>query len=381
MLRVFRCSVRTGDLFLKIAFIFSILLFPGAFKVLVRIGGFISEAGFALYLAGFMGLFFFGVQNCQYVPHWAYRFGLIRTIKLLKDEIFDYYVTKDGTVCEDLLIGTRWFCIGYKNFPTKLVAEVTKKNNDLQFTMIDGGRAVVKNVTDENTFVGLREMFGKDFKTIGGVDSFYRWEDHKYKEALGRVIGEKGSAIAKADWNDLRLSFDKEIRARENNSYYENSHRNAKARTTFEKCVGKPGKGSKAKLSKTKAMFYNEILLDCEIDILKRAIDLNKSLGWELSDFMQYREDNENATYNSVRLISRYEFPESKEGMDFLFDCMKDISKPDYQRALAVLKEFPSPIVRERIDLDMEKAQQQADALWIAGLMGLAREFNYNVIS
>jgi hypothetical protein len=80
-----------------------------------------------------------------------------------------------------------------------------------------------------------------------------------------------------------------------------------------------------------------------------------------------------------VRLLRELGYPRNKAGVDFLFDCIKDIQKPYFEDAIEALSLFPRDELIELIEMHVTKAHEEGDVLFGAGLIYLSGKINYEI--
>ena len=56
-------------------------------------------------------------------------------------------------------------------------------------------------------------------------------------------------------------------------------------------------------------------------------------------------------------------YPKNAKGIDFLFECIRDVQKPYCDDAVEVLKEYPSEELIRRIDKEVNEAYAVNDVV------------------
>ncbi len=299
------------------------------------------------------------------VPYWGEIFGVKKCFRLLAEDRFKPYIAKDGHKSKSLKVSAsgRWFCMSGRYYPTYLVYDYIPSTGEL--TMINGEKIILEHkLRGKEDISELMEFLNADrrFEINDGIRSRVQKKDLAL--AFLRAWGDDMTGLATADWELLRFNWEKELTDIEINSL-ERSDIN-KNRQLLQKTTT------------AREALLSRVLLAKEIEIIASAIKerkINDLKGW--FDVASY--DDDSYISNGVRLLRELGYPRNKAGVDFLFDCIKDIQKPYFEDAIEALSLFPRDELIELIEMHVTKAHEEGDVLFGAGLIYLSGKINYEI--
>ncbi len=299
------------------------------------------------------------------VPYWGEKFGFKNTVKLLAEDKFSRYVMKDGHVCRKVKVSKsgRWFSVGGRFYPLYLIKEFDAPAGEL--VMIDGHRLDCHEwVYSGEIRRALEEIFeaNRIFEKNKSVRRSAISSD--CGTAFRRVWGKSYEELALADWDQIRLEWEKELTEIEE-------------RTISPKEKKKHEKGLTNSFVAREAMF-SRVLTDNELLTIAYAIKdkvIKNTADWW--DITKYKDDM--CVCNGSQMLRRIGYPANAVGIDFLFDCLKDIQKPCFEDAVATLAKFPREELIEKIEENVAKAHEEGDVLFGAGLIYLSKEIDYTI--
>ena len=124
---------------------------------------------------------------------------------------------------------------------------------------------------------------------------------------------------------------------------------------------------------------FGRVLEDEELKVILSQIEMKRIKDGisRITKLENYSDDY--CVCNGIRLLDMMGYPKNAKGIDFLFDCIKDVQKPYCNDAIEVLKKYPREELIERIDKDVNLAYEKNDVVWAAGLLIMAKEIDYEV--
>ena len=305
------------------------------------------------------------LRGLSTVPYWGEKFGFSNTIKLLAEDKFSRYVLKDGHVCRKVKVSKsgRWFSVAGRFYPLYLVKEYDAPMGEL--VMIDGHRLNCHDwIYSSEIRKALEEIF--EANRIFEKDKNIRRSAISSDCAIAfrRAWGKSYEELARADWDSVRLKWEKELVEIE-------------ARTLSQKEMEKHDSGLENAFVAREAM-YSRVLMDHELYTIANAIKDKKikdtSDWWDVTRFK-----DELCTCNGAQLLRRVGYPSNAVGEDFLFDCLRDIQKPYFEDAVMTLSNFPKDELIERIEKYVAEAHANEDVLFGAGLIYLSKKIGYKI--
>ena len=97
----------------------------------------------------------------------------------------------------------------------------------------------------------------------------------------------------------------------------------------------------------------------------------------QVLDFNRYA--NEYTLGNGVEFVKLLNDSNYEPGMDFLFDCLRDIDEACFGVAVSVLRRLPTDRVKAKLEERAQLAYESDDAMHLAGLLYLAKEMNVTI--
>ncbi len=357
---------RSGELFKKI--LYFILAVAAFFVALAVFIGVLSEIPFVLLFAPSLfnrikGVFEGKFTDIHTVPYWGKIFGLKNVIKLLSGEKFKPYVMADGRKCKSLLVSSsgRWFTVAGRYYPIHLVRSYNRETNEVM--MIDGTILPNQHWMDKpETEQALYELFR--------ANRIFEANDYDYeiirnsRSAFERLWYGEIEDLAKANWENFRFAWEKELAEIEAND---------ERRNVYKKHLNRIAVPGVARQS-----MYERVLNKDEINAIVGAINdgrINNLDGW--FDITRFKDDL--CVRNGVNILMKLGYSKNAIGKEFLFDCIRNIQKPYFEPAILTLQAFPRQILIEEIEKYVKQAHDDSDVLFGAGLLYLAKKINYKI--
>lgn len=79
---------------------------------------------------------------------------------------------------------------------------------------------------------------------------------------------------------------------------------------------------------------------------------------------------------NYVSIIDYMKYPQKLNGIPILFEFLKDINWPIFEKVMKVLESYPRKDILPAIEYYVAKAHEEDDDMWISGILLLAQQFN-----
>lgn len=346
--------------------------FVGIAGALVFLGALIGIGGGSWIIGFFVGSVLYSkyeekykrtLEDISHVPYWGNQFGRRNTINLLEDEEFHPYVLRDGKVCRHLKVSEsgRWFYVAGHYYPLYLVRGFDYARGELM--MIDGTRLTeqnwLKNNAIRHALVDL--LKANRLYEVGMRKSLL---DSITTRAFNSVWKGSYEELAKADWDQIRYEWEKEV--------------SMEAEDTLERSKANKLKEALRLPDYALNSLHSRTLTDKEIDIISKAIQDKKIKhidGWFVLE--DYKDDM--CVGNGARLLSALGPIENEEALNFLFDCTRDIQKPYFTEAVNALLKYPRHVLIKEIEKRVAIAHETGDVLWGAGLIYLSGQFGYEI--
>ena len=301
--------------------------------------------------------------DIETVPYWGEKFGFKQTIKLLAEDKFHPYKLRNGKVCRKLKVSEsgRWFMVAGRYYPVYLVKRFIQRNN--QILMIDGTLLESQSWLDNKDVVAaLEEIFADKGVYSNSIDAIVERND--CKTAFSMVCGNDYQALGKADWDKVRLLFEKELKE------LQAGHANSRKKKKHMRDIISP--------ESAKNTMYSRVLTDEEIQTISSAIKVGMIInldGW----FKKSNFTNDLFVCNGVSILKAMGYPLNRVGEEFLFECITDINKPYFEDAITTLAQFPRKQLIELIEKHVSRAYEKHDVLFGAGLIYLAQKIDYEI--
>ena len=292
------------------------------------------------------------------LPHFDKIFGKNHVAKVLKDEIFHYYVDKSGKKCKHIKVSysDNWICILGGYMPIDLILGYNKYSNKIY--TIDGGEI---QLPEKARKPAIRDSIEAFFKERG---LYYNTAPKKAGSKLEQAISGSKSELSKADWGRVRYLWEKAM-ASSGSGYLNGSNGRDHKYTPFSKTDG------------VNTTIFEQVLSDGEI---RKTVSAIKKLQVPLSRFLDFNKyKNEFCVCNGIELLEELKYPRNEEGIDFLFDCLRDIDEAYFFPAVELLKTYPHDKCKLKIEEYAKVAYESRDALRLAALLFLAKELSYEI--
>jgi hypothetical protein len=286
------------------------------------------------------------------LPHFGDMLNKRQVMKIIRRAKFQKYYTRDGKLLDHVKISDddKWVCILGGYMPVDLICGYNPKNNELY--SIDGGvirlprRAKKENIQAElNSFFEDRGIC-------------YTSMPKKANSRFNLFLNVPKSEIDKADFSKVRYQWEKATAAKDQ-----------KHSTEKYKPVSKKGK--------IRNDIFERVLSDKDVMATVKAVQQKKV---ELAYYMNFDEyKSEFSICNGVTLLEQLEYPENKEGIDFLFRCLGDVDEAYFGPAVDVLLDFPKNVLQEKLEEEARLAYENTDVVGLAGLIYFSKKINYEI--
>jgi hypothetical protein len=284
------------------------------------------------------------------VPYWGEKLGQDHVDALLENEVFYPYTYKDGhdSLYIKISENRKWLKIFGKYYPVAFIAGIDK--SEMSLVMLNGERVPLKPFVFLPSFSdALYEIYPnyKFFRDRIKADNYEESFQHIFESACGNDLTE----LHKADWEHIRYTFERAFANLTVDSEYANLKQ-----SIFSYVLGKN------QLKKLK---------------VRKNRDKGISADDEILNFDEYEDDY--CICNGVALLNMIGYPSNKAGIDFLFRCLGNADAPYFQPAVEELEKFDRKLLQDKIDLEVEKAYSEKDALKLGGIIFLAERIGYDV--
>ena len=287
------------------------------------------------------------------MPHFGKQLEFSQKLKVITGR-FRPYCDENGEKYRLIKISEddKWVRILGKYFPLDLICGYNRDMNYVYF--IDGSIAELPPLA-RNEYIS------------GDIDKFFNEKGYYYETlpkesaaAYKAAIDEAGCEIGKADWSKIRYDWEK---------YMVRNHSYKRAVSKSFNLITHGGKVNEE--------YLDRVLSTAEI---KSVISLVRNgtipLDW-FTDIGQYR--NEFSVCNGIMILEELRYPKNKEGMDFLFECLRDVDEAYFRPAVKVLSQMPKKMLGPEIEERAQIAYKNGDVMRAAGLLYLAKNINYEI--
>lgn len=79
---------------------------------------------------------------------------------------------------------------------------------------------------------------------------------------------------------------------------------------------------------------------------------------------------------NYVSIIDYMAYPQKLKGIPILFEFLKDINWPIFEKVIKVLESYPRKDILPAVEYYVVKAHEEDDDMWISGILILAQRLN-----
>ncbi len=289
-------------------------------------------------------------SNLGTTPHLGRYISRRERIKVIRSQKFHPY--RENVDYIKVSENDKWVRIFWEYYPLDLICGYDKKNNELYF--IDG---YVKKLP------GWASLYDRE------IDAFFEQRGFNYdnlpsvsKKSFDKIVANGIKEFEKVDWARLRYEWESEIAKdtyiRKTKKAYANIYKPVKA-----------GKLNREFFTRTLSLRELQLTADA---FRSGDIPVERIIG-----FNEYV--NEYCVCNGVKVLGELKYPENEIGLDFLFDCLKDVDEAYFMPAIDVLSQVPvsklSPIIEERAG----DAYKRGDVVRLAGILYLAKNISYEI--
>ena len=288
----------------------------------------------------------------EMAPHYGKLFGYDQVQELIGNYNFSPFTDEKGKELKHIFISEdqKWANILGGYIPMDLLCGYNEKKNCIY--TIDGAiinlpvRAKLPHIKKElRSFFETRGMYYKVMPAIS-VQSFEE------------LIGKDGS-LSKADWSKVRYEWEKTILRNEKNF-------NNLELKRFSPYAIKDDDGE---------IFFERVLTTNE---LKRTSKAVRRKHVDIEDFLVFDKfKNEYSVCNGIELIKMVNYPQKRVGIDFLFECLRDIDEAYFMPAVELIKEYPTDMVYKKMEEYVKKAYESGDVMRLAGILFLSKRMGH----
>ncbi len=293
-------------------------------------------------------------ESFEMAPHYGKLFGQDQVRELVGNYSFSPFTDEKGKELKHILISEdqKWVNILGGYIPMDLLCGYNEKKNCIY--TIDGAiielpfKAKLPHIKKElRSFFETRGMYYKVMPAIS-VQSF--------EELIG-----KDESLSKADWSKVRYEWEKTILRNEKNF---NNLELKKFSPYSMKTKDDDGE-----------IFFERVLTTNE---LKRTSKAVRRKHVDIEDFLVFDKfKNEYSVCNGIELIKMVNYPQKRVGIDFLFECLRDIDEAYFMPAVELIKEYPTDIVYKKMEEYVKKAYESGDVMRLAGILFLSKRMGH----
>ncbi|MCR5670860.1 MAG: hypothetical protein K6G10_07640 [Butyrivibrio sp.] len=293
-------------------------------------------------------------ESFDMAPHYGKLFGQDQVQELIGNYNFSPFTDEKGKELKHILISEdqKWVNILGGYIPMDLLCGYNEKKNCIY--TIDGAiielpfKAKLPHIKKElRSFFETRGMYYKVMPAIS-VQSFEE------------LIGKDGS-LSKADWSKVRYEWEKTILRNEKNF---NNLELKRFSPYSMKTKDDDGE-----------IFFERVLTTNE---LKRTSKAVRRKYVDIEDFLVFDKfKNEYSVCNGIELIKMVNYPQKRVGIDFLFECLRDIDEAYFMPAVELIKEYPTDIVYKKMEEYVQKAYESGDVMRLAGILFLSKRMGH----
>ena len=286
------------------------------------------------------------------LPHFGKLLNKSQVMRIIKNAEFSEYKTKRGEKLANVLVSEddKWMCILDGYMPVDFICGYNEYRNELY--SIDGGEICLPDEAKDSEIVHDIQAFFED----KGI--CYTYVPEHAEKRFNDALNVPRSEMDKADFSKVRYLWEKA------NATGRSSRKNNRYNP-----VDKKGNVSRE--------IFESVLSDNEVFRTAEAVRQNKVTLSTYLNFNEYK--NEFSICNGVAVLEELGYPQNKEGMDFLFDCLGDVDEAYFGIAVNVLLTFPEKMLQEKIEEEAELAYKEFDIVGMAGIMYLAQKLGYTI--
>ncbi len=263
---------------------------------------------------------------------------------LLKGIKFNNYKYRSGEESDYIQISDdeKWINIGGSILPLDFICGYNKHSNVMY--AIDSATLVLPKEAGKPN---ISDQIEKFFEDRGG---YYKSLPPIGRYSLRGILEKNKTELKKADWGRIRYLWEKECA---------NSYR------------------GKQRRFKTNTTIFERVLSTKE---LLSIIKIVENTPQRINDYLVFSKyKNEYCVCDCVEILRRLKYPENSEGLDFLFECLRDVDEAYFLYAINVLKMFPKDMLEEKIEENAKAAYESGNVQKLAGVMYLAKEVGYDI--
>ncbi len=293
-------------------------------------------------------------ESFEMAPHYGKLFGQDQVRELVGNYSFSPFTDEKGKELKHILISEdqKWVNILGGYIPMDLLCGYNEKKNCIY--TIDGAiielpfKAKLPHIKKElRSFFETRGMYYKVMPAISA-------------QSFEELIGKDGS-LSKADWSKVRYEWEKTILRNEKNF---NNLELKKFSPYSMKTKDDDGE-----------IFFERVLTTNE---LKRTSKAVRRKHVDIEDFLVFDKfKNEYSVCNGIELIKMVNYPQKRVGIDFLFECLRDIDEAYFMPAVELIKEYPTDIVYKKMEEYVKKAYESGDVMRLAGILFLSKRMGH----
>ncbi len=249
----------------------------------------------------------------------------------------------------------KWVRIFNKYYPLDLIYGYNNTSNELYF--IDGYVVKLPALASKGRYNRFIDLFfnerGYTYDNLPSVS----------KESFDKIVADGINTFEKVDWAGLRYKWEQAI-AREKDI------RGAKKGSAN-------GYHPLTHGGKLRRDYYTRALSQAEI---KRTADIFRNGNFSVTELTSFDEYvNEYCVCNGVKILGELGYPQNAKGIDFLFNCLKDVDEAYFMPAVDVLSGIPLNTLAPIIEEKAREAYKKCDVLRLAGILYLAKNINYEI--
>ena len=278
------------------------------------------------------------------IPHFGEKLTYKQIISIIKKDKFVPYVNARGKKAKWLQVNEadKWVRILDQYYPLDLIYGYNIDRNVLY--AIDGTEFELPEMLTQKYIDHDLKRFLED------RGCFYEGKlDNDFTHFFEVFPGYKNE-LPKADWSYIRYKWEKAVAL----------ERSPKIVT---RCSYRD--------------FFGRVLSKPELDSVVKDIQDGRK---ELSELL-YAEDyvNEYTLCNGVELLGMLDESYRLQGIDFLFECLRDVDEACFRIAMPQILRLPEEILEAQLEARAEAAYKDKDVLRLAGLLYLSKEINYSI--
>ncbi|MCR5391175.1 MAG: hypothetical protein K6E77_10530 [Lachnospiraceae bacterium] len=288
----------------------------------------------------------------EVAPHYGKLFGYNQVQELIENYTFSPFIDENGKELKHVLASDdkKWAQILGGYIPLDLLCGYNEKKNCIY--TIDG--AIIQLPKTASLPHIKREL--KSFFEARGM--YYKTMPAFSANSFEELIGKEGS-LSKADWSRVRYEWEKIILRNEKNF-------NELGLRRFSPWAIKDEDGE---------IFFERVLTTNE---LKRTGKAVRKKYVDIKDFLVFDKfKNEYSVCNGIELIKLVNDSQKRQGLGFLFECLRDIDEAYFMPAVELIMEYPTDMVYKKMEDYAKKAYESGDVTRLAGILFLSKRMGH----